>query len=443
MNRILYLSHDGALDPLGQSQIVPYLVRLSGPDVQITLITFEKPVALSRPLDAGHGLWPWALARGRPERAERVEGRRSGATGSARGDPRREVARLHERLRAANIRWVALRYHRWPPVASTLWDMTRGLWVAWRLVRSQRIDLVHARSYVMMFLAVILKHLTGVRVLFDMRELWVDGRVEGGTWPRGGWLYRLGKRCERWCLRRADAVVSLTEAGKQIIEGFEYWAPSSPPIAVIPTCVDVGRFANHRAPEDVRPAFLEGRRVIVYLGSIGSWYRFEEMVDCFTVALRLWPDALLLVLTPQPESAQRIGTARGLAPGAVAVRNVSHEEVPAFLRWAEVSLYFITPSYAKRSSCPTKLGESLAAGLPILTNPGIGDQDALLTTQRVGVLIEAFTEEAYVRAWRQMSAFLAEGDALAQRCRRVAQEHFGLDRGVETYARLYRQVLAP
>ena len=49
------------------------------------------PLRLERPLDAGHGLWPWTLARGRPEpvegRAERVEGRRSGATGSARGDP--------------------------------------------------------------------------------------------------------------------------------------------------------------------------------------------------------------------------------------------------------------------------------------------------------------------------------------------------------------------
>ena len=52
-----------------------------------------------RPLDSGHGLWPWALARdrvpregkssrGRPERsAAKSKGDEVGAPGSARGDP--------------------------------------------------------------------------------------------------------------------------------------------------------------------------------------------------------------------------------------------------------------------------------------------------------------------------------------------------------------------
>lgn len=34
----------------------------------------QKHICLpSRPFDAAHGLWPWALAQGRPERAKRVE----------------------------------------------------------------------------------------------------------------------------------------------------------------------------------------------------------------------------------------------------------------------------------------------------------------------------------------------------------------------------------
>ncbi|MBI3087426.1 MAG: glycosyltransferase [Candidatus Omnitrophica bacterium] len=342
MTRVLYLSHDGLLDPLGQSQILPYLVQLSGADTRIALLTFEKPHAL------------------------------------------RDVRAVEEARRCcadSGIRWVALTYHRQPSVVATLWDMARGFWTAWRLVRQERLQLVHARSYVAACLGVLLKRLAGTRLVFDMRELWVDGKVEGGAWPRGGWLHRLGKRCERWCLTQADAVVSLTEDGKRIVEGFSYWRPAPPPIAVIPTCVDVERFANHHERPAPRPAFLEGRRVIVYLGSIGSWYRFDAMVDCVREAAGRRLEVFFLVLTPHVEAARRLCAERGLAAGQYDVRSVPHQEVPAWLRWADVSLYFIHPSYAKRSSCPTKLGESLAAGLPILTNAGIGDQDDLIAAR--------------------------------------------------------------
>ena len=41
--RVLYLSYDGALEPLGQSQVVPYLVGLAARGAAITLVSFEKP----------------------------------------------------------------------------------------------------------------------------------------------------------------------------------------------------------------------------------------------------------------------------------------------------------------------------------------------------------------------------------------------------------------
>ena len=40
--RVVYVSYDGALDPLGASQVVPYLLGLAARGVAITLISFEK-----------------------------------------------------------------------------------------------------------------------------------------------------------------------------------------------------------------------------------------------------------------------------------------------------------------------------------------------------------------------------------------------------------------
>jgi len=69
------------------------------PKRQIAAFVNRAPYRLFRPLDSGHGLWPWALARdgvpregkysrGRPERsAAKSKGDEVGAPGSARGDP--------------------------------------------------------------------------------------------------------------------------------------------------------------------------------------------------------------------------------------------------------------------------------------------------------------------------------------------------------------------
>ena len=42
MKHVLYLSYDGMTDPLGQSQVLPYIIGLSQEGFQFTLISFEK-----------------------------------------------------------------------------------------------------------------------------------------------------------------------------------------------------------------------------------------------------------------------------------------------------------------------------------------------------------------------------------------------------------------
>ena len=43
---VLYLSYDGALDPLGQSQVVPYVTGLASLGFRMRLVSFEKPESL-------------------------------------------------------------------------------------------------------------------------------------------------------------------------------------------------------------------------------------------------------------------------------------------------------------------------------------------------------------------------------------------------------------
>ena len=40
--RVLFISYNGMLDPLGQSQVIPYLRELAKRGVRFTLLSFER-----------------------------------------------------------------------------------------------------------------------------------------------------------------------------------------------------------------------------------------------------------------------------------------------------------------------------------------------------------------------------------------------------------------
>src|SRR5690348_11149221 len=141
---VLYISYDGMLEPLGQSQVLAYLRQLAQ-GRPIHLISFEKAQDWHRS-------------------AERE--------------------RVAKDLARADIDWHPLRYHKWPSAIATAWDIgcatLLGIW----LVLRYQLRIVHARSYVPSVAAVAIKGVTGAKYLFDMRGFWADERVDGGLWQR-------------------------------------------------------------------------------------------------------------------------------------------------------------------------------------------------------------------------------------------------------------------
>jgi hypothetical protein len=106
------------------------------------------------------------------------------------------------------------------------------------------------------------------------------------------------------------------------------------PIAVIPCCVDIAQFrlAETAEREQVRQALgVAGRRVVIYVGSLGGWYLTEETLALFEAARRQDPTTFALVLTPrdvaQVEQALR---ARGYAETDFRVLSVAPTEVARY-----------------------------------------------------------------------------------------------------------------
>lgn len=401
---ILYITYDGLTDPLGRSQVLPYLVGCARRGHRIHIVSAEKPNRFARDRETVEAI-----------------------------------------CRDAGITWHPQRYHKAPPVLSSIYDLAQMRRAALRLHRHHGFGLVHCRSYMPAAAGLALKRHAGVPLVFDMRAFWPDERVEGGSWnlanPLFRGVYRYFKRLESELLRTSDAIVSLTEVGKVELLQRPELAGREHVISVIPCCVDFGHFtAAEPAIRNARRAELRiapDAPVLTYLGSLGGNYMLPEMLGFFRVFRERRPGARFLFVSLEDSAKIRGEAARHGIPGEeLVVRAASRHEVPALLAASDLGVAFKKPSFSAKECSPTKLGEMLAVGLPVVANAGVGDVAEILTATRSGAVIESFDDESYRRA---LDTIDRNSISPAER-RARAQRLFDVELGIERYHRIYRSL---
>ncbi|MBO0347855.1 glycosyltransferase [Phormidium pseudopriestleyi FRX01] len=396
---VLYISYDGLLEPLGQSQVFQYLNQLAK-EYPITLVTYEKPE-------------DWAKTKERNVFIEKV--------------------------RAAGIRWIPLRYHQRPTAPATAYDLAVGFLVCIYLVIRYRIKLVHVRSYVPAVLGLLLKHIFGVRFIFDMRGFWVDERIDAEIWTENSRLYKIAKWFERQFLTHADVVVSLTHAGVKVMQKFPYLQENTPRFEVIPTCTNLEIFYprfNIQNRQD-RPFTLG------YVGSVGGWYLFDIVLECLKELLEIRPNARLLILNRnQGDYIRNRLNFYGINEHLVELKTVFYNQVAEEMHQMDAGIFFIKPVFSKQASAATKLGEFLGCGIPCLSNDGVGDMTEILEENKAGVILREFGPQAQILAVQQLLQ-LVEDPRVGDRCVATAHRYFSLEQGVKSYNQIYQSLYNP
>lgn len=396
--RSLYICYFPLTEPLVETQVLSYLGGLVREGHVIHLLTYETD---------------------RPSRAVRAERRRA--------------------LEQRGIRWHGLNYHKRPTLPATLFDIVAGIVTGWWVVRRHRLRVVHARVHVPGAIALVVKRLTGALLIFDLRGLMAEEYEEAGSWRRGSAPYRLVKWVERKCLEEASAVVVLTRRVRQAL-----FREDARGVFTIPCCADLDRISSQAGErERMREELgLAGKTVLAYAGKFGGFYLGREMVDFYLAARREFPDLHFLVLTQSDPELIRAEFARHDIPAgsAYTVTRAEPGRIGSFLAAADLAISFREAGPSQIAASPTKIGEYLAAGLPVVCNSGIGDMDELIADNRVGVLVPSFDEAAYHAAAVGMRELLADRE-ISARCRRVAEETSSLeDIGIPRYLAVYASV---
>jgi glycosyltransferase involved in cell wall biosynthesis len=169
----------------------------------------------------------------------------------------------------------------------------------------------------------------------------------------------------------------------------------------------------------------------VWSGSLGTWYRFD-LTARVAAALGL----PLTVLTRQRELARQI-----LNGHPASIRSVSPDEVPDYLFAGDIGLCLVKSTFSKLASTPTRFAEYLAAGMPVLVTPSVGDLEQLVEEKGVGAVLRGEDDRAISDAAAKVRALAADPEA-QERCRRLAKDQFDVDRGVALYAATYRRLSA-
>lgn len=402
MPNILYISYDGMTDPLGQSQVLPYLVGLSEKGYRITLLSCEKQER-----------WQYK------EQIQAI------------------CSKYH-------INWQPLMYTKKPPVFSTIKDVRQLKKLALQLHKSNPFDVVHCRSYVAALVGVYLKRKFDLGFVFDMRGFWADERVDGGLWnlkkPIYKKVYQYFKRKEKQFLAEADAVVSLTYEAKREIET---WAVPHAPITVIPCCVDTITFnpeglnAEQTAALRRKADVPQNKIILGYVGSLGTWYLLDEMMSFFAVWLKKLPDSILFFVTTEPKEHIYQSAAKNRIPREnLRIIQATRNEMPHYLSLMDFGLFFIKNAYSKKASSPVKQGELMAMGIPVICNAGVGDSDLIIHQYQSGELVYSFDEAAYEDVILRLQNGVNHPDEI----RKGAFDYFDLQKGIDAYEAVYQSI---
>ncbi|UEG50556.1 glycosyltransferase [Ferruginibacter lapsinanis] len=405
--KILFISYDGMTDSLGQSQVLPYVIGLTEYGYEFVILSCEKP--------------------------DKYEKTKQLILNIIKDHP---------------ITWHPLQYHKNPPIISTLYDYYNLRTTAKKLHEQHKFDMVHHRNGILMLVALWLNKNLGLPYLNDIRGFWADERADGGLWnlknPLYNFIYKFFKKQETKCILNAGFNVCLTNAAKKEIHSWNL--PGQPlPVEVIPCSTDLNLFNPDNIDQTLREklahelAIGKTDYIISYLGSIGLWYMTDEMMLFCKQLIDKIPNAKFLFISHnKDEEIIALAEKYQFPLSRLIIKHGQRDEIPALLSFSDISIFFIKPCFSKKSSSPTKHGEIMSMGIPLITNSGVGDVDEIVVKYDSGYILSELTSNEFESVIQKI---ISKKSFDKQKIRLGAIDYYSLTTAVKKYNEVYKKIL--
>ena len=124
---------------------------------------------------------------------------------------------------------------------------------------------------------------------------------------------------------------------------------------------------------------IRDETLFIYCGSFAKWQQIDYSVKIFAEYQKNFElAASFLILSPgMPDDVIAYARKLGVSEGKIRVMKVEHEEVSGYLNAADIGFLIREDCVVNRVASPTKLGEYLACGLPVIVGDVAKDWPAV------------------------------------------------------------------
>jgi glycosyltransferase involved in cell wall biosynthesis len=313
------------------------------------------------------------------------------------------------------------------------------------LANAHQVDIIHGQALYSSMHALRLRQRVSARIVFDVHGITPEEMQMSGAPPL---RVSTMTECERHALQQADLRVFVSAAMRK---HFRKKYDLRELDCVVPCGVHPERFAmsEEERLRKRKEIGLEGKFVFLYLGTLSVWQWPEALFAVFAQYHRARPDSLLLLLLPEGDHKQALSYCEknGLLPGSYLLKEVPHHEVGLVAGVADAGLLLRKLHPVNAVASPTKFGEYLAAGVPVVVTEGIGDTSELIRMEEVGLVVSPTDEGLDPEDLEELLRFAEEVKAhrsdWSRRTALTASSHLGWTAGAQTLIKQYRMLVGP
>ena len=280
-------------------------------------------------------------------------------------------------IKRINKKHYILRYNN--STLSKIFIFLYSIFFSIRLCKKKKIKIVITRSYVPQIISLFVKYFTNIKIIFDIRGYWFD---EKNDFKSINFLvYKLLKIIEKFLYRKADRVITLSDLSKIYISrkfGID-----------IKNIKSVTTFADIKKIKFIKKTKSNVLR-LAYIGSLTNSYDFlttTKFLKRLNELTKKW-NMTIFNIGEEDYFTNLISNYPELKSKIIYTNFLNKNKISFILKNFDVGLYFIHPTFSKTASCPTKLGEFLASGTPVITNPKIGDINNIIKNNKCGLIID-------------------------------------------------------
>ena len=376
MKTCLYFTYDGLLDPLGQSQILPYIYNLNSKGYKFIIISYEKY-----------------------------------------SKNEKNFKSLYKKLRKNGIQWKPLRFRKWK--LHFFVRIILGILFTKIIIFKNKINLVHLRgglSGLIYFFS-----FSKINYLYDLRAFWGQW-ADGGRTKYGSLIYKLLIKLEKNLIKKASGIIVLDKSGENYIrKNFDIKVP----LITIPTSTNIKKYK-------IKDRFSRDKLKFVYLGG-GKHppYRIKDAVLFIKNLLGKNIDCEIDFINKNDRDIiKKIALENNLPKANYSIFSINnHKGIFKVLPKYDVGLIFLDLGKWISMSSPTKIGEYLASGLIVIGNKGIEVLDRLANESNCVEIIEInpninFYDESKIRKLcRKM-----KDPSLRSNARQLAEKYYSLEK---------------